>query len=62
MMQEKFRVPARVLDVIELDAYGNNLLQYACDEGWVELVEELLRGEGMTSTSRTNLAGQLSRC
>ena len=47
MMQEKFRVPARVLDVIELDAYGNNLLQYACDEGWVELVEELLRGEGM---------------
>ena len=47
MMQEKFRVPARVLDVVELDAYGNNLLQYACDEGWVELVEELLRGEGM---------------
>ena len=46
-MQEKFRVPARVLDVVELDAYGNNLLQYACDEGWVELVEELLRGEGM---------------
>ena len=43
MMQEKFRVPARVLDVMELDAYGNNLLQYACDEGWVELVEELLR-------------------
>ena len=40
-------MPARVLDVVELDAYGNNLLQYACDEGWVELVEELLRGEGM---------------
>ena len=47
MMQEKFRVPARVLDVMELDAYGQNLLQYACDEKWVELVEELLRVEGM---------------
>ena len=49
MMQEKFRIPTRELDarVVEEDYFRNNLLQFAVMEGFYDLVEELVRGEGM---------------
>ena len=47
MMQEKFRVPTRVLDVQTVDIYGNNLLHFAIVKQFYDLVEELVREEGM---------------
>ena len=47
MMQEKFRIPTRELDVETVDPCGNNLLHFAITQEFCDLVEELVRGEGM---------------
>ena len=47
MMQEKFRIPTRELDVETVDPCGNNLLHFAITQEFYDLAEELVRGEGM---------------
>ena len=49
MMQEKFRVPTRALDTCRNWNYSGrgNLLHFAVTTGSYDLVEEMVRGEGM---------------